>query len=175
MPQGEERKSVVKQLEYCGFKYDLFDKPGCTNTDKIKGYADRTTNIIKDNAIMLLTTDRMALCSEPDNMTAIDKVPAGEKLLVTKIALRNNSSSIYYAGVKSANGKYCGWVSLASPNYELFIKGVRIIHNTPKESDLYEKWVTPITWRADGVCEYRLSNGGTVTYDGTATGITYNF
>lgn len=175
MSQGEERKSVVKQLEYCGFKYDLVDKPSRDKMQIIQNCADSSTDIIKNNMVMLLTTDRMALCSEPDNMTAIDKVPAGEKLLVTRIALRNNSSSIYYARVKSANGKYCGWVSLASPNYELFIKGVSIIHNTPKESDLYEKWVAPITWRADGVCEYRLSNGGTVTYDGTATGITYEF
>ena len=145
MPQGDSGKSVVKQLEYCGFKYDLFDKPGCTNTDKIKGYAEGSTDMIKNNAVILLTTDRMALCSEPDNMTAIDKVPAGEKLLVTRIALRNNSSSIYYARVKSANGKYCGWVSLASPNYELFIKGVKDYAQYSTRSNLYEKWVTPIT------------------------------
>ena len=159
MPQGDSGKSVIKQLEYCGFKYDLFDKPGRDKVQKIQSYANLYTDTIKDNTVVLLTVGRMILYSEPDNTTAIGELPAGEKLLVTNTTLRKHSSSIYYARVKSANGKYCGWVSLNSSNYELYTKSVKIIHDILKgESALYEKWDTPIT-----------------CYDGKATGITYDF
>ena len=87
----------------------------------------------------------MRLCATNETGTGIDTVPSGVLLRVKEVRLRKNSSSVYYAKIESVDGIYKGWVSLGSSHYDLYVRGVRIIHNIPKESDLYEKWVTPVT------------------------------
>lgn len=184
MSQGRNTSDPVKDetpfIEWNGYRYDLYTysfKEGYgidSKVDAVKRCTTTGTGLVNNKAL-LNTTAKMRLCASNDGSTGIDTIPSGVTLIIKEIQLRHSSSSVYYVRVESVDGKYKGWVSLGSSHYDLYIRGVRIINDIPKESDLYEKWVTPITWRADDVCEYRLPGGGTVTYDGTTRGITYNF
>ena len=120
------------------------------------------TGLVAPNKIILKTIGKMRLYASNDGSTGIDTIPSDVTLIVQEIQVRNNSSSVYYARVKSVDGKYKGWVSLGSIHYDLYVRGEKVVNEWKDENGFYQTWTHPAYITEDMFFDSKY-------------GVTYNF